>query len=409
MNIIKGLRNKLALLDYDATYDLLDVPIPPTVWIVGLPRTGSTYFHSLLSLDDDHVQTYKQWELRAPVPHRPAWAAQEETNNTNSTDSTDSTDITNSTDNTDSTSNTTNAALAGDARQQQAEKAEWLFQLIFHPLTNIHYVASNQVDECVQGFVEATINEYYLWGCHSMPKAWDWYVNQTAAITQYEHFKRSIAVPFTPSSLRNNPHKKKISAIVLKSPHHSVKLRTIAKVFNAPVYIWLHRDVESVVGSTCSMNVAINDCICATFERKEQIGRRTLETLAKAMDKAVKDRAALEKEGKVVFVDIFHEDLRSNPLDVVRRVYSVLQMKVSTQFQEQIAKDTKQRREERKRTNNSGRSRDSSNSRSQHRYNLEEFGLTSVAVKNAFTKYSAMVNRIRNKRDTATNLDDKRQ
>ena len=37
-----------------------------------LPRTGSTYFHSLLALDEEHIQTYKQWELRAPVASRAA-------------------------------------------------------------------------------------------------------------------------------------------------------------------------------------------------------------------------------------------------------------------------------------------------------------------------------------------------
>ena len=83
-SIVQGLKNKLLLLDYFHTTscsatvtptlppqdddDLVHTPLPPTIWIVGLPRTGSTYFHSILALDTKHIHTYKQWELRNPVP-----------------------------------------------------------------------------------------------------------------------------------------------------------------------------------------------------------------------------------------------------------------------------------------------------------------------------------------------------
>ena len=193
-SIVQGLKNKLLLLDYFHTTscsatvtptlppqdddDLVHTPLPPTIWIVGLPRTGSTYFHSILALDTKHIHTYKQWELRNPVP-----------------------------------SYATRHHAQEDQRQHKAKSAEWLFDLFFSPLKQIHFVAFDQVDECVQGFVNGvfllcclyclfchrltqrftfiypplagTVNEYYLWGCRHMPLSWHWYVHETDSRPQY--------------------------------------------------------------------------------------------------------------------------------------------------------------------------------------------------------------------------------
>ena len=393
MGIITRLKNKLALLDYhhqrpahnktttteqQPVVDLLDVTLPPTIWIVGLPRTGSTYFHSVFALDEKKVHTYKQWELRNPVPSR---AGRE-------------------------------SPSSKDHRQKKAEGMEWLFSWFFSPLKNIHYVLPTQVDECVQGFVEGTINEYYLWGCVDMPNSWDWYVQQITAQTQYEHFKRAIAVPFDTTAALSATSATSAasiasiaSAVVLKSPHHSVKMDTIANVFENPVFVWLHRDVCKVVGSCCSMNLTVIECGTSTYESKHCIGIRTLRTLAKSMEKAVEIRIELETKiaeerrtrktsrsrSGVQFVDIFDQELRHDPVAAARRVYSTLNMTVSAEFEELINQDTKQRSEAKAKG-------DVNHSR--HHYTLEEFGLTEEMVNVAFAKYLAMVDRIQQQKKT---------
>lgn len=391
MSIVPALRNKLALLDYfyqdedvdmdmdmdiNTTQtkkkskgstdlkDLINVEIPPTIWIVGLPRTGSTYFHSLLALDEEHIQTYKQWELRAPVASRAARRSPE----------------------------------TKDFRQKKAEAAEWLYRIIFAPLLNIHYVTSNQVDECVQGFVEGTLSEYYLWGCCKMPNAYDWYVNQTDAKTQYEFFKRSIAVPFAKDFLlekgleQEQERINNVDAIVLKAPHHSVKLCTIADVFDTPVFVWLHRNLDNVVGSTCSMNGTINDCISSSCETKTCLGARTLNALAMSMNKAVDDRQKIEaQQNHITFVDIFHTELRSDPVNAVKQVYAASNINISETFIEKINIDTQERNEKRK------QSQQKKKNGSQHHYNLAEFGLTSEDVEVAFKKYIDMREKIKKK------------
>ena len=258
-------------------------------------------------------------------------------------------------------------------------------------------------------------------------------VSMLHVLARYELFKRTMAVPFVSSP------PPAVSAIVLKSPHHSVKMATIAQVYESPVFVWLHRDLDKVVGSTCSMNATVQECASVSYETKRSIGRRTLLTLSAAMDKAVDDRLALEAEAAqavenraqqsntrsskrnegedkrneredkrgntsnprprvVQFVDIFHEELRQQPLDAVQKVYGTLGIDVSATFIDRLAKDT----EERGRKRNSGGKGGEKGGKGgkgggggQHRYGLHEFGLTSEEVAQAFAKYLVMVERIK--------------
>lgn len=239
-------------------------------------------------------------------------------------------------------------------------------------------------------------------------------VSMLHVLARYELFKRTMAVPFVSSPPPD------VSAIVLKSPHHSVKMATIAQVHASPVFVWLHRDLDKVVGSTCSMNATVQECASVSYETKRSIGRRTLLTLSAAMDKAVDDRLALEAEAVraaersskrneredkrgntnntrqrvVQFVDIFHEELRQQPLDAVRKVYGTLGIDVSATFIDRLAKDTEERGRKRNSGGQGGEGRKGGGGR-QHRYGLHEFGLTSEAVAQAFAKYLVMVERIK--------------
>ena len=257
-------------------------------------------------------------------------------------------------------------------------------------------------------------------------------VSMLHVLARYELFKRTMAVPFVSSSTPPA-----VSAIVLKSPHHSVKMATIAQVYESPVFVWLHRDLDKVVGSTCSMNATVQECASVSYETKRSIGRRTLLTLSAAMDKAVDDRLALEAEAAqavenraqqsntrsskrnegedkrggtsnprprvVQFVDIFHEELRQQPLDAVQKVYGTLGIDVSATFIDRLAKDT----EERGRKRNSGGKGGEKGGKGgkgggggQHRYGLHEFGLTSEEVAQAFAKYLVMVERIKSNQNS---------
>ena len=73
----KQVANKLRLVAWRETHpECAAVALKRPLWVVGLPRTGSTIFHKLMSLDDE-ARSVRAWELRHPVPPaKPeAWAA----------------------------------------------------------------------------------------------------------------------------------------------------------------------------------------------------------------------------------------------------------------------------------------------------------------------------------------------
>ncbi len=50
--------------------DILKVPVVSPVFVMGLPRTGTTLLHRLLSLDTKRFRAPLLWELLNPVPSR---------------------------------------------------------------------------------------------------------------------------------------------------------------------------------------------------------------------------------------------------------------------------------------------------------------------------------------------------
>jgi len=60
---------RVKLIDYLKHFpEVLRVPVTSPVFVMGLPRTGTTLLHRLLSLDTAAVRAPLLWELLAPVP-----------------------------------------------------------------------------------------------------------------------------------------------------------------------------------------------------------------------------------------------------------------------------------------------------------------------------------------------------
>ena len=352
-----------------------------------------------------------------------------------------------------------------DTRLAKARENDAAFQTVFGALKGIHYVTSAQVDECVQGFVDGAVPEYFLWGCRDMPKAFEWYTSRSSApfhAAQYENFRRLIAAvllagapralggggtgaegiygsDFGESASEGQGDKERgrhhgegrmnagesakegqgypnradggnvFQCVALKSPHHSVQLTTIAEVFGdidrgrernrqRAVFVWLHRSPAAVVGSTCSMNATVNSCMTSLFEETPSaLGRRTLSCLARSMDIAVRQRRELEEaagpsETSPLFIDVFHEDLRKDPVAVVERVYKEAGLEVSAAFRSALVK-----RAAEERAKAAARKQQAQHQRGRHRYSLAEYGLSQSDVDAAFSVYNEFVREIKSR------------
>jgi hypothetical protein len=307
--------------------------LPLTIWIVGLPRTGSTFFHKLLALDDRGYAA-RHWELRAPVP----------------------------------------PASGADSRLEDCRTFNKSAYSMMPKMRRIHNVEAEDPDECVMGFCDCAFPEFYLWGCRDMKPAYDWYMGSTM-VPQYSNYKKLLQV------LCSQKDKTCSSHVVLKSPHHTAKLKTIAKIFPNSRFVWLHRPLENVVASTCSMNETLNDYTDAFYLPSQKMGERTLDRLADVMKRGLKERRELEDTKKSMppkFTDIYYNELIADPIGTVKTLYKECGLTVSKEFEQRLTTYLEDQAEMRRQRRSTGAS---------HKYTLENFGLTKEAVNHQFEEY----------------------
>ena len=265
--------------------------LPPILWIIGLPRTGSTFLHRLLSLSGD-VYAPVAWELRHP----------------------------------------TEASTGGDeaASRAKAFRRQLAYFYRFAPrLRRIHHITFDGPDECVNAFVDCCFPDWYLWGAIDMPRLHQWYL-QTSMLPQYERYKQILQLLFSQFTGFTGRDKKIPALLVLKAPHHIVKLRDIAETFPRSYFLWLHRHPADIVGSCCEMNEAIRDYCSPHYCSRSVLGHRTLHRLAVAAATGVKDRHELENKG-VIFFDVPYREVTHDAIACVAKIGELCKQCLSLQ------------------------------------------------------------------------------
>jgi Sulfotransferase family len=313
---------------------------PPAVFIIGLPRTGSTLLHQLCGMDS-RMRPIRVWEYKMPLVLSSAPADKQE-------------------------------------RIVQMQKRLDFFYRIAPSIRAVHFISATDPDECVQGFVDCALPEWYLWGAIDAPDAFDWYVNGDMT-AQYQNLERLIQVALFDDEegdvANDKPQRDRSCHLILESPHHTSKLPEIASVFPEAKFVWLHRDPVKSVGSCCSMNEAILDVTCARYVDPHVLGARTMERLALCLEKGARDREELERQGRM-FVDVQYDDLMRDPLAALKAMYTKLGLDAN--FPAEFVRDVVDHTQNEKRQ-----------MWKEHRYSLDHFGLNEDAVRRRFAAYSA--------------------
>ena len=332
----RQIANKLKLAAWRREHpEVAEVDLKLPLWVVGLPRTGSTIFHKLMSFDDN-ARTICAWELRNPVPpsRRECWDE--------------------------------------DPRFVDFNKGGKLAYAMHPAMKSIHYVLAADPDECIWGMVDCA-EPLHLWGALDQPETYKWYVGRTGGLVEmYRHYREMLQVLCSDAGTPVGSH------LVLKSPHHTFHLPSIAEAFAAggpSVFIWLHRNPSSVVGSCCSMNLHFREYMSADFESPSVLGRRTLTRLGACIRKATADRAGLEAAGHR-FIDIRYDDFIADTVDTLRQLYKELGLSFTSEFAERVEAKLAADRAER-----------SKGKGSSHSYSLEMFGLTKDDIEQEFGPY----------------------
>ncbi len=250
--------------------EILEEEVDVAAVVVGLPRTGSTLLHRMLS-SAPGMTGVKWWEAQnyAPFP--------EET--------------------------------PGDPTPRREAAKAYLDYMLEHApdLMSIHPMSIDQSDEelIILGLM---FSSTMIEGMYYVPSYARWLI-ENSRTRCYPDLKEAL------QSLQWQDKSRKGARWVLKTPGHLMALDGVIETFPGAKIVMTHRDPLSTVPSYCSMMATLYG-MASTVDRK-RIGAFWEKRLAELLDLFMEMRA---KAGDADFVDVRYTDLTSNPIDEGKRV-----------------------------------------------------------------------------------------
>lgn len=255
--------------------EIADEAVAPPLVIVGLPRTGTTKLHRLLSRDP-RFWWMAFWESQFPLPFPGEALAKPE------------------------------------ARIAEGHKLVDMMTTAMPKLMAIHPMAAEEADE------EVMLME------HSMLSAFDAYANIPSYSEWLARQDQAPAYRFLKRMLQHLQWQKRARGIegkrwVLKAPHHLQRMDVLLEVFPGAQIIQTHRDPLRSIPSIASFIDTLWRIYSDAADPVEA-GRTWSERMRRGLDQTMRVRETAASQ----FLDVQFHDTVKQPLDVVRRIYAFI-------------------------------------------------------------------------------------
>ncbi len=241
------------------------------IFVIGLPRSGTTFLFNLLSLDNNH-RSPLYWEIMNPLP------------------------------------------LVKNNKQEVWRKRKINLELkfarvIIPKLKNMHHIRAETPEECeliatmnVRSFVYicmANIPEYveYLKNC-SFTSVFEW----------HKKFFQMLECSGRPNRW------------LLKDPSHIGHIPEIITTYPNAKFINIHRSPIESIGSFCSLTKNIRSTF-SKYVESESIGETVLDFWQHSLNKGIEDRKVLPDNQ---IADIAYSEFINSPINSVKNVYEKL-------------------------------------------------------------------------------------
>ena len=245
--------------------------ISKPIFIIGLPRSGTTFLHRLLCYHAEN-QGIENWlgTFPEPRPSRQQWGK--------------------------------------NPRYLEVEAALTAYHEMNPEIKNIHEMAADKVDECRLILMHCFENVTFQSNA-TIPDYQDWLYTVNFTST-YEYFYRSLQI------IGFNDQDKRW---VLKDPSHMWSIDYLFKQFPDATVIQIHRDPLEVIPSVCSLVMSAKSMSEPSTSPK-QLGEEQLEQWANVLEKTIEFR----KQFSSNFIDIFYNEILDDPIGVLQKIYSHL-------------------------------------------------------------------------------------
>jgi Sulfotransferase family len=247
--------------------DILDVPIERPLLIAGLPRSGTTFLHSLLAEDPRNLVP-RVWQLIHPYP----------------------------------------APAGANRRMQQVARQLRMFAWLAPEFRRLHPIAADSPQECseITAHVFASLR-----------------FDTTYRIPSYRRWLDAAghrdAYRFHRRFLQHLQHQAAASGRwVLKCPDHIFALSAIAEVYPDARIVFVHRDPLAVLLSVARLTGVLRRPFTRHID-KHEIGRADSERWLDAAELMI--AAAARQPFAEPILDVHYADLVRDPLATVAAIY----------------------------------------------------------------------------------------
>lgn len=250
--------------------EILSDEIHRPLFVLGLPRTGTTLLYNLLA-QDTGARPLLFWESMSPSPP-PDPKTRER-----------------------------------DPRIKSAEQAVARLNRALPHLSVIHEMNPRGPDECL-GLLYNTFVTPFFRGKLPSYRKWLYAIGDDELTAAYQEYRTQLLILQWRVS---GDH------WVLKCPSHLFGLGALLAVFPDACVVQTHRDPAKAIPSLCSLSAALDSLSYHTVDPME-VGHRTVEIVAQLIKRSLKARA--ENISAKVF-DVHYRDFTQHPVTTVKEIY----------------------------------------------------------------------------------------
>jgi hypothetical protein len=264
------LETRLRLVDHrrvnpEVAHERIERPI----FVLGLPRTGTTVLYGLLAADQ-RMRSPASWEVARPFPPP------------------------------GSQDRTTDRRIAATEREFDQ------FRKVAPGIDRIHPLGAQLPQECL-ALQAPEFASYEFPTTFPVPSYWEWLRDQD--------LRRAYA--FQKSFLQHLQSGYRGDHWILKTPAHLMWLDTLLAVFPDALIVHTHRDPATVLASVSSLMYALRSSVSDHVDPHD-VGREQLDAWTWGLRRTLRAREHLPAER---VVDVRFEDTVSDPVGTVARVY----------------------------------------------------------------------------------------
>jgi len=310
--------------------DIISQPIKQPLFIIGMPRTGTTILHALLNEDPEN-RSPLAWECLLPYP-------------------------------VPSPSNYNNNSQIRATRKEFNQ----LFKLV-PDFKKKHYLEADAPQECI-GIFALDFNSFQTSAQFYIPSYLEWFSKESDQLESMKWHKRFLQYLGSGGVTG--------ARWLLKTPVHLMRLEELFSVYPDACVIMTHRDPKKVIPSATSLISSVRS-LYSDHEDPAISGHEQNTLWSSYFESSIRSRNKINKEGQII--DIRFEEFVQGQIKVVEKIYDHFNWTLSD-----VAKSRMQNFLD---NNPKGK-------HGEHLYALQDFNLTENQIEETFKGYYKFLDRL---------------